>query len=80
MDEHFKTAPLEQNAPVILALISVWYSNFYGSESEAVLPYEQYLHRLPAYLQQASMESNGKSVDVSGYLQSSGHSARARPH
>ncbi len=66
MDQHFKTAPLEQNAPVILALLSVWYSNFYGAETEAVLPYEQYLHRLPAYLQQASMESNGKSVDLDG--------------
>ena len=66
IDEHFKTAPLEQNAPVILALISVWYSNFFGSETEAILPYEQYLHRFPAYIQQASMESNGKSVDLNG--------------
>lgn len=66
MDEHFKTAPLEQNLPVILALISVWYINFYGAESEAILPYDQYLHRLPAYLQQANMESNGKSIDLEG--------------
>jgi glucose-6-phosphate isomerase len=66
MDEHFRTAPLEQNGPVLLALISIWYSNFFGSETEAVLPYEQYLHRLPAYLQQLSMESNGKSVDLDG--------------
>lgn len=66
IDEHFKTAPLEQNAPVILALISIWYSNFFNSSSEAILPYEQYLHRLPAYLQQANMESNGKSVTIDG--------------
>lgn len=66
MDEHFRTAPLEQNAPIILALISIWYSNFFGSETEAVLPYEQYLHKLPAYLQQLCMESNGKSVDLDG--------------
>lgn len=66
MDEHFKTAPLEQNMPVILALISLWYSNFWSTQSEAVLPYEQYLHRLPAYLQQASMESNGKWIDRQG--------------
>ncbi len=66
MDDHFRTAPLEQNAPVILALLSIWYGNFWGSQSEAILPYEQYLHRLPAYLQQASMESNGKSVDLEG--------------
>lgn len=66
MDEHFRTAPLEQNLPVILGLIGVWYGNFYGSQSMAVLPYEQYLHRLPAYLQQADMESNGKSVSREG--------------
>lgn len=66
MDDHFRTAPLEQNAPVIAALMSIWYSNFWGARSEVILPYEQYLHRLPAYLQQASMESNGKSVDRAG--------------
>lgn len=68
IDEHFKTTPLEQNAPVILALLGIWYGNFYGSCTEAVLPYEQYLHRLPAYLQQANMESNGKSVDLQGQI------------
>ncbi|PID31801.1 glucose-6-phosphate isomerase, partial [Candidatus Saccharibacteria bacterium] len=66
MDEHFATAPLEQNLPVLLALIGIWYTNFYGAETEAVLPYEQYLHRLPAYLQQGNMESNGKSVTKYG--------------
>jgi len=66
MDEHFRTAPLDENLPVILALLGVWYGNFYGSQSTAVLPYEQYLHRLPAYLQQADMESNGKSVTRGG--------------
>ena len=66
MDQHFKTAPLEQNGPVILALISLWYSNFFGAQSEAILPYDQYLHRFAAYLQQASMESNGKSVSLNG--------------
>lgn len=66
MDTHFRTAPLEQNLPVILALISIWNTNFLGAESEAILPYDQYLHRLPAYLQQANMESNGKSVTRNG--------------
>lgn len=66
IDEHFRTAPLEQNAPVILALLGILYTNVYGSESEAILPYEQYLHRFPAYLQQANMESNGKSVTITG--------------
>ena len=66
MDEHFRTADFDRNIPVILALLSVLYNNFYGSESEAVIPYSQYLHRLPAYLQQAVMESNGKSVDRNG--------------
>lgn len=66
MDRHFKTAPLEQNAPVILAVISIWYSNFFEARSEAVLPYDQYLHRFAAYMQQASMESNGKSVSLQG--------------
>lgn len=66
MDEHFRTAPINENMPVILALISLWYTDFYDAQSEAVLPYEQYLHRFPAYLQQASMESNGKSVTKDG--------------
>lgn len=66
MDQHFKTAPLEQNAPVILALLGVWYVNFFGAESEAILPYDQYLHRFPAYFQQGNMESNGKGVTKSG--------------
>ena len=62
MDEHFRSTPLEHNMPVILALIGIWNTNFLGAETEAVIPYDQYLHRLPAYLQQANMESNGKSV------------------
>ena len=63
MDEHFRTAPLERNVPVLLALLGIWYINFFGAKSHAILPYDQYLHRLPAYLQQADMESNGKRVD-----------------
>ena len=66
MDEHFKTAPLDKNIPVILGLLGVWYHNFFGAEAYAVLPYDQYLHRLPAYLQQADMESNGKGVTRNG--------------
>ena len=66
MDEHFKTVPFEANLPVLLALIGVWYNNFFGAESMAVLPYDQYLHRFTAYLQQADMESNGKSTDRAG--------------
>ncbi len=66
MDEHFRTAPFEENIPVLLAMISIWYNNFFGAESEAIIPYSQYLHRLPAYLQQGIMESNGKSVDRNG--------------
>jgi glucose-6-phosphate isomerase len=66
MDNHFHTAPLEENLPVILALISIWNTNFLGSESEAILPYDQYLHRFPAYFQQGNMESNGKSVTRNG--------------
>ena len=66
MDEHFRTAPLEKNIPVIHALIGLWYINFFDAGSEAILPYDQYLHRLAAYLQQANMESNGKSVDRFG--------------
>ncbi len=66
MDVHFATAKLEQNIPVILALIGIWYNNFYGFESEAILPYDQYMHRFPAYFQQGNMESNGKYVDRNG--------------
>ena len=66
LDEHFKTAPLDQNLPVILALLGVWYTNFHGSETEAILPYDQYLHRFPAYFQQGNMESNGKGVTKAG--------------
>jgi glucose-6-phosphate isomerase len=68
MDVHFRTAPLEANLPVIAGLLNVWYSNFYGAETHAVLPYSQYLHRLPAYLQQLTMESNGKSVRGDGAI------------
>ena len=66
MDEHFKSAEFDENIPVILALLSVWYNNFYGAESEALIPYTQYLHKLAPYLQQAFMESNGKSVGRDG--------------
>jgi glucose-6-phosphate isomerase len=66
LDEHFRTAPFEQNLPVLLGLLGIWYGNFFGAESHAVLPYDQYLARFPAYLQQLDMESNGKSVTLSG--------------
>jgi glucose-6-phosphate isomerase len=66
MDCHFKDAPFDKNIPVLLALIGIWYTNFFGGESEAILPYDQYMHRFPAYFQQGNMESNGKSVDRSG--------------
>ncbi|MEM7484557.1 MAG: glucose-6-phosphate isomerase [Bacteroidota bacterium] len=66
MDEHFKTAPFSENIPVVLALISVWYNNFFKAETEAIIPYTQYLSRFSAYLQQGIMESNGKSRDRSG--------------
>jgi glucose-6-phosphate isomerase len=66
MDEHFRTAPLAGNMPVLLGLIGVWYNNFFGAETHAILPYDQYLHRFPAYFQQGDMESNGKSVSRSG--------------
>jgi len=62
MDEHFRSAPLEQNLPVIMGLLGVWYGDFFGADTHAVLPYDQYLHRFPAYLQQLDMESNGKRV------------------
>jgi glucose-6-phosphate isomerase len=66
MDEHFRNAPFEQNMPVIMGLLNVWYSNFFGADTVAVLPYDQYLKRFPAYLQQLTMESNGKSVTRDG--------------
>ena len=66
MDEHFRTAPFEKNLPVILGLLSIWYNNFFGTQTVAVLPYEQYLKRFPAYLQQLAMESNGKHVTLDG--------------
>ena len=66
MDEHFYQTPLEQNIPVILALIGIWYNNFYGAATEAILPYDQYLHRFAAYFQQGNMESNGKYVGRDG--------------
>jgi glucose-6-phosphate isomerase len=66
MDEHFRTAPFERNLPVLLALLGIWYTDFFGSQTIAVLPYEQYLKRFPAYLQQLTMESNGKSITLKG--------------
>ena len=66
MDEHFRTAPFERNLPVLHGMLSVWYSNFWGAQTVAVLPYEQYLKRFPAYLQQLTMESNGKRVTLAG--------------
>jgi len=66
MDEHFRTAPLERNLPVLMGLLTVWYNNFFGAQTVAVLPYDQYLKRFPAYLQQLTMESNGKSVTREG--------------
>jgi glucose-6-phosphate isomerase len=66
MDEHFRTAPFERNLPVLLGLLAVWYNDFFGAETVAVLPYEQYLKRFPAYLQQLTMESNGKHVTLEG--------------
>ena len=66
MDEHFRTAPFERNLPVLMGLLAVWYTDFFGAETVAVLPYEQYLKRFPAYLQQLTMESNGKHVTLDG--------------
>jgi len=66
MDRHFRSATLAENMPVVLALLGIWYNNFFGAQSHAVLPYDQYLHRFPAYLQQLDMESNGKSVGRDG--------------
>jgi glucose-6-phosphate isomerase len=66
MDEHFRTAPFERNLPVLMGLLAIWYNDFFGAETVAVLPYEQYLKRFPAYLQQLTMESNGKHVTLDG--------------
>jgi glucose-6-phosphate isomerase len=66
VDEHFRKEKFDKNIPVLMALIGIWYTNFFGSQSEAILPYDQYMHRFSAYLQQANMESNGKSTDRSG--------------
>lgn len=66
IDEHFRTAPFERNLPVLMGLLAIWYNNFFGAQTVAVLPYEQYLKRFPAYLQQLTMESNGKHVTLEG--------------
>ena len=66
MDQHFRETPFEKNVPILLALIGIWYNNFFGAETQAILPYDQSLHRFPAYFQQGDMESNGKSADRSG--------------
>lgn len=66
MDEHFRSAPLKENIPVIMGLLSVWYGDFFGAQTQAVLPYNRYMHRFPAYLQQLTMESNGKHVTLDG--------------
>jgi glucose-6-phosphate isomerase len=66
MDEHFRTAPFERNLPLLMGLLAIWYNNFFGTQTVAVLPYEQYLKRFPAYLQQLTMESNGKHVTLDG--------------
>jgi glucose-6-phosphate isomerase len=66
MDQHFRTAPFEKNLPALMGLLTVWYTDFFGAETVAVLPYEQYLKRFPAYLQQLTMESNGKHVTLDG--------------
>jgi glucose-6-phosphate isomerase len=66
MDEHFRTAPLERNLPVLMGLLAVWYRDFFGAQTVGVMPYEQYLKRFPAYLQQLTMESNGKHVTLAG--------------
>ncbi len=66
IDKHFRTTPFEKNIPVLMALVGVWYTNFFGSQSEAILPYDQYMYRFAAYFQQGNMESNGKSIDRNG--------------
>ena len=77
MDEHFRTAPFEQNLPVLMGLLAVWYNDFFGAQTVAVLPYEQYLKRFPAYLQQLTMESNGKHVTLDGDARSTTTPARS---
>jgi glucose-6-phosphate isomerase len=67
MDQHFERAPLARNMPVILALIGIWYINFLGAETQAIIPYDQAMHQFPSFLQQLDMESNGKSVDFAGH-------------
>ena len=66
IDEHFRTAPFDRNLPVLMGLLGVWYVNLFGAQTQAVLPYDQYLKRFPAYLQQLTMESNGKHVTLDG--------------
>src|SRR4029079_17210175 len=66
VDEHFRTAPFDRNLPVLMGLLGVWYADLFGAQTQAVLPYEQYLKRFPAYLQQLTMESNGKHVTLAG--------------
>jgi glucose-6-phosphate isomerase len=66
IDEHFRTTPLDRNAPVIMGMLGVWYSGFFGAQTHAILPYDQYMHRFAAYFQQGDMESNGKRVDRQG--------------
>ena len=66
MDRHFRETPFDKNIPVVLALIGIWYNNFFEAQTEVILPYDQYMHRFPAYFQQGNMESNGKSVDRNG--------------
>src|SRR5204862_6138887 len=65
-DKYFRAAPFEKNIPILMALVGLWYTNFFGSQTEAILPYDQYMHRFAAYFQQGNMESNGKSVDRNG--------------
>ena len=77
MDEHFRTAPFEQNLPVLMGLLAVWYTNFFGAQTVAVLPYEQYLKRFPAYLQQLTMESNGKQCHARRVQRSTTRPARS---
>ena len=77
MDEHFRTAPFEKNLPVLMALLHIWYVDFGGAHTVAVLPYEQYLKRFPAYLQQLTMESNGKRRDARKRLRGLRHQSRS---
>src|SRR5512136_2418680 len=68
IDEHFRTIPFDRNLPVLMALLAVWYNNFFGAQTITVLPYDQYMKRFPAYLQQLTMESNGKQVTLDGAI------------